>query len=129
MPALLCERRFARRSDETNDRHDGCVPSRSHDADAGQLEHQRLELVAGARCRSDHRRRDDDDRCAVVVLELRQRRRHLRARIEHLSSYNTSDTATATLSGTSMATPHVTGVAARYLQTHTTATPAQVRDA
>ena len=46
-----------------------------------------------------------------------------------LSSYNTSDTATATLSGTSMATPHVTGVAARYLQTHTTATPAQVRDA
>jgi subtilisin family serine protease len=46
-----------------------------------------------------------------------------------LSASNGSDTATATLSGTSMATPHVTGVAARYLQTHTTATPAQVRDA
>jgi hypothetical protein len=28
-----------------------------------------------------------------------------------------------------MATPHVAGVAARYLQTHTTATPAQVSTA
>ena len=42
------------------------------------------------------------------------------------SSWGTSDTATNTISGTSMATPHVAGVAARYLQTHTTATPAQV---
>jgi subtilisin family serine protease len=37
-----------------------------------------------------------------------------------------SDTATLTRSGTSMATPHVTGVAAAYLSTHPTATPAQV---
>jgi subtilisin family serine protease len=35
----------------------------------------------------------------------------------------------AIMSGTSMATPHVTGAAALYLSTHRTSTPAQVRDA
>jgi uncharacterized protein (TIGR03382 family) len=37
-----------------------------------------------------------------------------------------SDTATNVLDGTSMAAPHVTGVAAAYLGSHPTATPAQV---
>ncbi|WP_330277214.1 S8 family peptidase [Lentzea sp. NBC_00516] len=45
------------------------------------------------------------------------------------SSWNTSDTATNTISGTSMATPHVAGVIARYLQNNTSATPAQVSSA
>ena len=38
-------------------------------------------------------------------------------------------TETNTISGTSMATPHVAGVAALYLETNKTATPQQVRDA
>jgi len=45
------------------------------------------------------------------------------------STWSNSDSATNKISGTSMATPHVAGVAALYLSENSSATPAQVKTA
>ncbi|HEV2016858.1 MAG TPA: S8 family serine peptidase [Gemmatimonadaceae bacterium] len=49
--------------------------------------------------------------------------------VDITSDWYTSNTATNTISGTSMASPHVAGAAALYLSANTSATPAQVSTA
>lgn len=49
--------------------------------------------------------------------------------VDIISSWMSSDSASRILSGTSMASPHVAGAVARYLENHPTASPSKVRNA
>ena len=89
-----------------NDNRDACTKSPASAADA---------LTVGSTTSSDSRSSFSNFGTCVDVFAPGSSIK---------SAYNTSNTATATLSGTSMASPHVAGVAALYLDEHPSADPA-----
>ena len=95
----------------------------------GQRVERRERGLARPRPRGHHRRLVHGGRRAVVVLQLRVGRGHLRPGSDITSDWNDSDDGTNTISGTSMATPHVVGAAAVYLGGHPDATPEEVATA
>ena len=92
----------------------------------GQLERERVQLLAGAR-------RAANTVGSTTSTDARSSFSNFGTCLDIFapgssitSAWNTSDTATNTISGTSMATPHVAGAIALYLQTNTGASPSTV---
>ena len=92
----------------------------------GQRQRRRLHPVARPGTGGADRRRERPVRRPGVLLQLRHLRGPGRPRLGIVSDWYTGPTATNTLSGTSMATPHVAGAAAVLLSQQRGLTPAQV---
>ncbi|MFI8966802.1 S8 family serine peptidase [Streptomyces sp. NPDC053493] len=98
------------------------VAAGNESSDAGQGSPSRVpEAITVASSTKDDQQSDFSNFGAVVDLYA--------PGSEITSAWNDSDTGTKTISGTSMATPHVVGAAAVYLAGHKDATPEQVAQA
>ncbi|MFE5589056.1 S8 family serine peptidase [Streptomyces sp. NPDC056549] len=94
------------------------VAAGNESSDAGQGSPSRVpEALTVASSTKDDEQSDFSNFGAVVDLYA--------PGSEITSDWNDSDTGVKTISGTSMATPHVTGAAALYLAAHPSATPAE----
>ncbi|MFE9747496.1 S8 family peptidase [Saccharothrix saharensis] len=98
------------------------VTAGGSNADAGNYSPARVReaLTSGAATRTDARTTFSNYGSAVDVYAYG---------MNITVAWHTGDTATNTLSGTSLSTAYVTGVTLRYLQLNPTATPAQVHSA